>query len=95
MNLQVQEYEKSEEKLREDKGKDYSFEFFFDKAGKERDEASHRLSGDEEDSSEDSEEEWEEVKPRSKNKKTSPVSRSPKTNTALSSCNNKDYSSAQ
>ncbi len=34
--FQLQEYEKSEENLREDKGKDYPFEYFYDKATKER-----------------------------------------------------------
>ena len=34
--FKLQEYEKSEENLREDKGKDYPFEYFYDKATKER-----------------------------------------------------------
>lgn len=34
--LQLQDYEKNEEKLRMEKGKDYPFDFFFDMAQKER-----------------------------------------------------------
>ena len=64
-SFKIEEYEKDEEKLRFQVGKDYPFEYFFDKATKERlaqnEEREYDESSDEE-SSEDEVEEAGEVK---------------------------------
>ena len=62
--FQVQEYEKNEEKLRLDTGKEFNFDFFFDLAQKK----------ETEDSDADSDIEEIEAEPMKKNKKKSPGS---------------------
>lgn len=51
--MQIQHFEKSEERLRSETGKEYSFDYFFDQSTKERAERRERLGEEDEEEEEE------------------------------------------